>query len=75
MSVLPERMISEVLSLLDRNQANSAVLRLTELIDSLGRERLSLLSPDLRRVIDRFYPKKRRDLLEHLDKRLAGTSV
>ena len=44
--------------------------RISALIDGLGPERLQLLSPDLRRQINSFFPKKRRELLHRLDQRL-----
>ena len=71
MAVAPERVIAEVASLLDRNRANQAMSQLAELIDGLGPERLQLLSPDLRGLIDRFYRKKKRDLQRRLETRLG----
>ena len=71
MAVAHERILAEVVSLLDHNRANDAMIRLEELIGGLGPERLQLLSPDLRNVIDRFYPKKKRDLQRRLDARLG----
>ena len=68
----PESVLAEVVSLLDRNHAHKAMLRLEPLIAGLGPERLQLLSPDLRRLIDRFYHKKRRDLHSLLDARLGA---
>ena len=70
----PERVLAEVVSLLDRHHAQKAMLSLERLIGDLGPERLQLLSPDLRRLIDRFHHKKRRDLHSRLDARL-GTPI
>ena len=48
--------------------------RLSALIDHLGPERLQLLSPDLRPVVNSFFPKKQRELRQRLEERLAHSS-
>ena len=72
--VPPERVLAEVQALLAQNRATDAIDRLSALINRLGPERLQLLSPDLRPVINSFFPKKQRELRQRLEERLAHSS-
>lgn len=51
------------------------MVRLEHLIAELGPERLQLLSPDIRALINRFYPKRKRDLHHYLAIRLGKAPV
>lgn len=67
--------LAEVEAFLNRNLAAQAMDALMALLRTLPYEDLSLARPDIEGLIQRFLPKRRRDLLNALDRRFRGGSV
>lgn len=67
-----KQLLAEVGALLDTMQAGEAMSRLGEAIESASPSQLTMYSPDFRYLCDRFFHKKRRELVALLERRLAG---
>ncbi|WP_402720358.1 hypothetical protein [Janthinobacterium rivuli] len=59
--------IAEASSLIEKNQMNLATLTLNKIIDEISSDALQLVSLELRDLISRMLPKRRRDLLINLE--------
>lgn len=67
--------LAEIEAFLNRNLVSQAMEGLLGLLRGLPYEELSLARPDIEGLIDRFLPKRRRDLLAALDVRVRGGSA
>lgn len=67
--------LAEIEAFLNRNLAAQAMEALAGLLRTLPYEELSLARPDIEGLVNRFLPKRRRDLLSALERRLHGGRV
>ena len=68
------QILASVHAKLDSTAMGEAESLLTGLIASASIEELAIVAPDLREAIDRFFPKRKRNLLGLLETRLSRST-